>query len=180
MNLRAKYFRLDERSNALDYLRKVRLHLTEVENDQWAWKWAFIALHGALYGFAITVAKGTDDSSVLKKNGQLISFCSALEHCQKIGAVEKLSDSQEKSLKLLTESLRNEFMHFQPKGWSIEIHGFPKIAIEVLGLVQALSKHPNVCIHMSGRQLKEIRSICFQGTKAMRQNPLFLELNANE
>ncbi len=180
MKVRPKYFRLDERSNALDYLRKVRLHLAEVENDQWAWKWVFIALHGALYGFAITVAKGTDDSSVVKQNGRLVSFWSALKHCQNIGALEQLTESQKKSLERLAETLRNEFMHFQPKGWSIEVHGFPKIVIEVLGMIRALSEHPNVFIHLSGRQIEEVRSVCFQGTKAMRRNPLFLEVNAHE
>ncbi len=53
MNKSVNYFALDETENALDYLRRADQFISEAQQDPMAWKWATIALHGALYGFAI-------------------------------------------------------------------------------------------------------------------------------
>lgn len=58
------WWRLDEKHNALDYLDMGVRSLMEVERTPWAWKWVCIALHGALYGFAVCAVKGTDSRSV--------------------------------------------------------------------------------------------------------------------
>ncbi len=73
-----KYLSLTEETNALDYLEHAYQSVIETEKKKMAWKWVIIALHGALYGFAICALKGTNWERVTfrTKNGiiKLISF----------------------------------------------------------------------------------------------------------
>ena len=45
--------------------------------------------------------------------------------------------SQGRSIKKLNE-LRNDFIHFIPKGWSIEVSGIPQISIDCLAIIEFL------------------------------------------
>jgi hypothetical protein len=50
--------------------------------------------------------------------------------------------SQSTSIKELN-SLRNEFIHFTPKGWSLDLSGAPRIAIDCLDVAAFLVKRSN-------------------------------------
>ena len=39
--------------------------------------------------------------------------------------------------------IRNEFVHFTPKGWSLELSGAPRIAIDCLDVAEFLVKRSN-------------------------------------
>lgn len=78
------YFRIDEKQNTLDSLHKTRAFLAKVDEDEFYWKWAMIALHNALYGSMILVLKGTNPERVkdgTTKDGQarVISFREAFK-----------------------------------------------------------------------------------------------------
>ena len=64
--------------NALDYLEKASFFISQTKEDSLWWKWVTIALHGALYSFAICACKGTDYYRVTyltsKEKRKLISF----------------------------------------------------------------------------------------------------------
>ena len=45
---------------------------------------------------------------------------------------------QGKSIKRLN-LFRNEFVHFMPKGWSIELSGMPNICLDCLDVIRALN-----------------------------------------
>ncbi|MDD9851121.1 MAG: hypothetical protein OXU94_05070 [Gammaproteobacteria bacterium] len=47
-----------EESNAIDYLEKAYYFLTLIKQEPTNWKWVILALHGALYGFAICALQG--------------------------------------------------------------------------------------------------------------------------
>ena len=76
------WLRLDEVENAIDNLEACGLFLQEFP-EPIRWKWAIIALHQALYGFAVAAIQGSDSTSVLKNpadhSSQLISFWEALK-----------------------------------------------------------------------------------------------------
>jgi hypothetical protein len=142
-----QWLRLSEEENAIDYLEKAAFFIKESSANNNHWKWVIIGLHGALYGFAIAACRGTDSRSVLTKKGRLISFWQALKRCEdpnhmKMLAHSKhliLSEKQKDSIKALKSEFRNEFEHFKPKGWSIEVHGMPEIAIDVLKVIRFLA-----------------------------------------
>ena len=140
-NIRPKWFRLTAETNALDFLERAGEFIRQTESDIKAWKWVILALHGALYGFAISACRSTDYKNIIRRTKKgverLISLDEALRICQDGkwmgtlygGKPLELTDGQKYSIKKLKKTLRNNFEHYIPKGWSIEIHGLPGIAI---------------------------------------------------
>ena len=86
---------------------------------------------------------------IAKKKGEekLISFDEALKRCQEPKCMNMLVDSQplvlsgsqKDSIRRLKKELRNKMEHYVPSGWSIEIHGMPQIAIDVLDVIRFLA-----------------------------------------
>jgi hypothetical protein len=152
-----KWLRLSEEKNAIDYLEKAAIFIKSVSENYNDWKWVIIGLHGALYGFAIAACRGTDSRSVVTKKGHLISFWQALKRCQDPNHMKMLihskhpilTENQKGSIEALKSEFRNEFEHFKPKGWSIEIHGMPEIAIDVLEVIRFLALETNTYVHLN-------------------------------
>lgn len=128
------WLRLDEVENAIDNLESCAVFLERFV-EPIRWKWAVIALHQAIYGFAVAAIQGSDSLSVLKNpgdhNSHLISFWEALERTRDRrflwGDAQPLvlSDDEQHSIRRLGAEFRNGFEHFRPAAWSIEISGFP-------------------------------------------------------
>jgi hypothetical protein len=167
----SEWLRSDEQTNALDYLEKAHFFISRLANDEWAWKWVAIALHGALYGFAISALKQGNLDNVLKKpiaklkKGQkpeLISLPEAMKRCQDpsvIGGVRalQLSPDQKRSVKILNEDLRNVFQHFVPGGRSTGMSGAPAVASDCLDMILHLALNTHGAIHLSEEQKHSIR-----------------------
>lgn len=184
MAFRNRYIRFTVETNALDFLEKAFIFIKNVESVPTDWKWVILSLHSSLYGFAVAACRGTDSSSVItvSKKGyeSLISFDEALKRCQNDsippGKCLELSDSEKESIRKLTKHLRNEFEHFQPKGWSIEIHGMPQIALNVLKVIRFLALDCSFYVHLSSTQKRKIKSIIAQSTKILKSNKHYVEV----
>ena len=150
------WLRTDEKDNAVDSLEMAAQLLTELKTTQRSlfWKWISISLFNALYGFSICAIQGTNPDRVKeldKKTGQikdrLISFSEALKRTQEDKWMRQfthsrtlsLTSDQKQSIKKLGEDIRNNFEHFIPKGWSIEISGMPKIVSDVVEVIDFLA-----------------------------------------
>jgi len=143
------WLRLDELSNAIDNLEMCAQFVATLPHPV-RWKWAILALHQALYGFAICAVKGTDDTSVLKprkssKEPKLISIWEALRRADDTqflwpgSAPIQLTSPERKALERLFSEFRNGFEHFQPAGWSIEVSGMPSLFRTALGPLRRLA-----------------------------------------
>ena len=186
--IKEKYLRLTEETNALDYLERAGQFIKEAVTDSKAWKWVILSLHGALYGFAISAGKSSDYQSVVKvtKKGyeRLITLDEALSMCQDEnwmgtlhgGGALNLTASQKDSIRRLKETLRNNFEHYIPGGWSIEMHGFPRISIDILDVIRFLAVDTFRYQHLSQAQRTKIKSIIFQSKKVLKAMPLHKEL----
>ena len=184
---RAKWLRFELESNALDYLVRAGEFIIEAQTDLKAWKWVMLSLHGALYGFAISACQGTDTDTVTKtyKNGRrvLISFNEALKMCQDREWMETmfhgypliLSDSQRDSIRRMKMSLRNKFEHYQPGGWSIEVHGMPTISMDVLQVIRFLAVETFRYQHLNMSQRRKIKSVVYQSILILRNSQLYQE-----
>ena len=145
-----QYFILDQLENASNNLEMVSFFLHNMENE-WKWKWAIIALHQALYGFAICSTLGTDPTWSLKEpsrptNSNLISTWEAINRSKKKewmpwGNSKPLETTLEEDLAIetLVTIFRNEFEHFRPRTWIIEVSGMPNIFKRVLRVIQFLA-----------------------------------------
>lgn len=190
----AKWLTLNEETNALDYLELAADFIKKTPDNVNAWKWVVISLHGALYGFAVAAARGTDYENILRKNGYLLGFWKVLNKCQDPNHMKmlinskhlELTDSQSDSINMLVNSLRNNFQHFKPREWSIEIHGMPQIAIDVVEVIRFLARETHTYINLSRREERlvdkfVIESICFiEGTELYAELKLGRDLFQEE
>lgn len=178
-----KWLRLSEEKNAIDYLEKAAFFIKKPSANHRHWKWVIIGLHGALYGFAIAACRGTDSKSVLTKKSLLIGFWPALERCQDPNHMKMLihskhlvlTEKQKDSIKSLKSEFRNEFEHFQPKGWSIEVHGMPEIAIDVLEVIQFLAFKTNTYVHLEDSENKLVKQLIDDSINFLKNSDLYKE-----
>jgi hypothetical protein len=139
------WLRLDEIEDAIDSLEMCGVLLAMLR-DSVRWKWAIMALHQALYGFAISAVQGTDSLSVLQNrenpDSKLISIWEALKRARDSryvwpGAAPLVTTAaEERAIERLSSEFRNGFEHFRPASWSIEVSGMPKIFHQVLRVVE--------------------------------------------
>jgi hypothetical protein len=184
---RAKWLRFTEEDNALDYLEKAAFFICQTESDRKAWKWVVLSLHSALYAFAICAIKGTNPDRVTYKTKKgkvlLIDFDEALTRCQDPKWMRLyvhsrpliLTDNQKWSINKLKKEFRNQFEHYQPLAWSIEIHGFPQIALDILDVIRFLAFESGNIIYSRHNIARKIRSHIFQSKKFLRSTVLYKE-----
>jgi hypothetical protein len=187
-----RYLTFTEETNALDYLERAAQFIREAATDDHAWKWAVIALHGALYGFAICACKGTDYHTVTyqTKRGDrmLISFQKALAACQDRKRITMtvlskplvLTTNQKAAIDKLQQTLRNPFEHYIPTSWHIETHGMPTIAIHCLEVVWFLALEVGNYAKFSGAQVAHIGALVSDTTTFLRSVPLHQEFLAHD
>lgn len=181
------YLRLTEETNALDYLEKAYGFVEKVDIDVWNWKWVVISLYGALYGFAICACRGTNPDNVKKQtkrgSGNLIDFDQALSLCQNPKWMRMTVDSkplqltkgQKKSVRMLKYLLRDEFEHYKPKGWSIELDGMPQIIMDVLDVICFLALDTGNYVNLTEAQMDKIKNIVNQCKIILQKNRLYKE-----
>lgn len=154
------WLRLNELENAIDSLEMVSYFLENIK-AQTKWKWAILALHQALYGFAISASSGFVQNAVTRPSkrypeGKLISIWEAIDFAKEPADTTSefhnslvLSSDEEWAIKKLVDDFRNEFEHFNPKLWSVEVSGMPKIfslIIRVVRFIALESKRVNSSI----------------------------------
>ena len=140
--------------------------LNRVTNDRHRWKWAIIALHSGLQGLMVLALRGSAGFNVLReshkrrlkdrrkrdeneiprqRDSKLVDF---LELYRRIKGRRMLmytdsrkfvpNGTQGRSIKMLNR-LRNDFIHFTPKVWGLDLGGLPEIALDCLEIAEFLA-----------------------------------------
>lgn len=168
------YLRTDEESEVANALRMAAHFTAELENDPALWRWIIIALHNAAQGmmvlslrhgngflaltdecFKATIeAYNSDSPSPRQKLDTYLNLYSKVKspNTGQVGGNKRFSpkETQGTSIKRLN-SFRNEFSHFTPKGWSLELDGLPRICRDVIALISFLGwQTQNVFWHDEG------------------------------
>ena len=148
MSNTGNWMHLDELENSIDNLERCAQFLAEIAHPT-RWKWSIIALHQALYGFAICAIRGTSSSSVLRNpekwDSQLIAIWTALDRAKLPdhlwpGAHPLVVSADEKqALDRLVSEFRNQFEHFGAVAWSIEVSGMPELFGHTLRVLRHLA-----------------------------------------
>ncbi len=171
------WMRFSEETNALDYLAKTYFFIKETEKDVNAWKWVILCTHSVLYGFAICALKGTNPANVTNKQGWLINFPEAIKRCQDpkwmrmtvVSKLLQLTPEQEESISRLQKEFRNNFEHYVPKLWAIEVSGMPNIIGHSLDVIRFLALESGNYTHLSPSQIIKIKSLIFQSQKLLKR-----------
>jgi len=162
----------DERQEAVRALEKCAQFLALVEGDVYEWKWAIISMHNAVQAFMVLALQGTQVANVLKRDIRgpvfaaqaqgdrdamptkfiLDDFLELYERIKKLrpGDMRRYGHSQAfrpesrhtRSIKWLNRH-RNEFLHFVPISWLIEVALFPKQVHDCLDVIEFLVNESN-------------------------------------
>lgn len=186
--MKPRFLELTEETNALDYLEKAVDALKQTCHSDWAWKWVTIGLHGALYGFAICASRGTDSDSVRKfdnktkqRKNELIGFDAAIKRCEAgaAGTPLILTVDERKAIEVLKKTLRNNFEHYQPRHWSIELHGFPDLVIECVQVIERLATETSMWVRLTPTQRERVKKLADEAQQFARDSVLYQEYHAN-
>ena len=168
------WFRTDEFEEAILSFEKVAESSELIAKDLSRWRWLVISLHNAVQGFMVLALRGTNNLAILTpksaaewleayenrspfpKQERLDSFLNLYKKIKSdrmlmYGHSKKFSPqrTQGRNIKRLNQ-LRNEFIHFIPKGWSIEVSGLPQVCIDCLSIIEFLGwESGNIIWHKS-------------------------------
>lgn len=159
------YLRIDEKGNATDSLQKATEFLKNTKSDPLYWKWFIVAIHHAIYHFMLLALQNSDLSGIWKEpeklvnrglsrevvdienpQNKLVGFVEAFGRIQDttrmsgyVNAKPFVADTRHKEAAVrLNTILRNNFAHFSPKGWSIEISFIIEAVSPMLEVVEFL------------------------------------------
>jgi len=177
------YLRTDEELEAAEAICMASRTADNLERDISSWRWAVIALHNAVQGFMVLSLRHGNGLLALSDKSYK-EWMEAYEKNESYPIKEKLDDylnlykkvksselgtiggntnftpkeTQGTSIKKLNE-IRNEFIHFTPKGWSLEVDGLPQICIDCAALIEFLGwKTDNIYWH--NPSYKEQAQLC--------------------
>lgn len=159
--LMAYYLRTDEAEEAVSAIEMVSESVTMAKSDIYRWKWALIALHSGVQGFMVLALRGGNGLAALKDE---VAAAWLEAHEKNRPYPEERLDTYEnlykkvKSDRMLMyghskkfvpvgtqggsinrlKDLRDEFIHFVPKGWSLEVSGLPTLFADCLDFIDFL------------------------------------------
>lgn len=148
------YLRTDEIRELVEALRKVADELEAAKSDSYAWKWAIIAMQNAVQNAIVAAISGTAQLGALTKRAArewleayendrtnhpepwLANFLELYERMKAQTGFAATAEGNKDVERLV--SFRNDFMHFAPKGWSIQLAGLPRILRNALSIIEHL------------------------------------------
>ncbi|MHB0918093.1 MAG: hypothetical protein ACYC1G_10000 [Thiobacillus sp.] len=156
------WLRTNEHEEAASALEAVAEWSERVERDIGYWRWVVLALHNTVQGFMVLALRGSDGLRPLRddiaakwltayqEGGQypvekLDSFLNLYKKVQSDSMLFFVhskkaipSPTQGRSMKKLN-AMRNDFVHFLPRSWSLEVSGLPEICLDCLALAEFLA-----------------------------------------
>lgn len=180
------WLRTDESREAVLAICMVKEMLNRVSDEPYYWKWVVLALHNALQGFMVLALQGSDGLRVLKDDcakawldayergdgnypePRLKSFLELYKGIKSdqmriygISRPFRPQGTQGRSVNLLNR-LRNDFIHYTPKSWSLEISSLPMVVKDCIGVISFLAfESQNVVWHEESME-DETRNLIIQ------------------
>jgi len=156
------YLKTDEQEEAVSALESFAEWSNRVEPQIDYWRWVVLALHNAVQGFMVLALRGSDGLRPLRNDvaeAWLTAYREGGEYPKEkldsfLNLYKKIKSdimllfvhsrkftptgSQGRSIKQLN-SLRNQFIHFLPRSWLLEVSGLPQICLDCLKIIEFLS-----------------------------------------
>jgi hypothetical protein len=165
------HVRFDEIENVLASLDMLAVltPLVKRRRGKSLWKWVMIGAQDAIQGALVCAVADTTRTNVLRKESakKMLGWLSDtskdspgeymadFKTLLRLAAIE-LPSQDAKDIKKL-HSFRNDFAHFTPKTWAIELVGLPSIIGAALRVVEELMRSDRVEYRMTGNKKKRIR-----------------------
>ncbi len=160
-----KYLETDEFEEITNSIELLSSQSSQLE-DKYQWKWVILSMHSTLQGFMVIGLRDSAGLNILKdgiakkwlrayRNGdpypveKLDSFLNLYEKIKsdrmlRFGhsRIYESTEGNDRSVKMLN-TLRNDFIHFVPKGWLLEVTGLPKICLDCIEIIEFLGWESN-------------------------------------
>jgi len=158
MGGQAMYLRTSEHEEAVRSLEWAAKQASAIASDPYQWKWTLIALHNAAQGFMVLALWNGNGLLTMPEHvaakwlkayegnrqfpeDRLDSFLNLYEKCKNSANFNYCgsqafagSAEHDTSFSALNE-FRNEFIHFTPKGWSLQLDGLPTVVLHALDMI---------------------------------------------
>ena len=156
------WLKTDEREEAISALEFLAELASTRPSNVHRWKWVIIVTHNAVQCFMVIALRQSDGrgpipddimAKILQAEAkgevppreklddfmQLYKKIKTRSRMQKYGQSKHFTSTneQDRAMKML-HHLRNEFLHFTPKGWSLEVSGGPDLCLQCLKIIDFL------------------------------------------
>jgi len=168
--------RTDEREDVLSSLKMFNDSIDKALQEEAYWKWAVISIHSSVqslmafhlgFGNDLLVMRQQDAEAWLEAHEnetdypevQMDGFLNLYKKIKKheiLGYKFTPQGQEGRSVKRIN-TLRNEFIHFMPKGWSIEVTYMTEVFSDCLNIIERLG------IGLSNRWEDEEQKTEFEG-----------------
>lgn len=179
--------RTDEADDVAGSIRHAIAARGMVGDDPLAWKWVALALHSALQGacvchLTITASpvgaltkKSTDEwwaylnappkSDLPRPKTVLMALPDLLKAVRRPNSAGDrsnaagiaVSDDELAWLRRFHDTVRNQFVHFAPMGWSIEVSGIPELGTLIARIIADIADCGWAFRHQEARWRQELR-----------------------
>jgi hypothetical protein len=171
--LAGSWVRFDEYEDVLastDLLAMIAPNLRRYPSN---WKWMILAAQNGLQGALVCAIQDTSGTSILEERSatkvlryletgmgdmpqeRMADFMTLFRKYRKMypcsGTIQQL-----KQIRRLHQEFRNNFAHFVPKGWSIELAGLPRIIETAVKLIEEVMKQDQVLMRLSGNKKRRL------------------------
>jgi hypothetical protein len=172
--LAADWVRFDEYEDVLASTELLAIVAPNLRKQPSNWKWMILAAHNGLQGALVCAIQDTSGTSILDKKSatkvlnyletpegdmpqqRLADFTTLFRKYRKKypcnGTIQQL-----KQIRRLHQEFRNNFAHFVPAGWSIEVAMLPQIVESALDLIEAAMQQEQVVMHLSGNRKRRLQ-----------------------
>lgn len=138
------------------------------------WKWVILAAHNGLQGALVCAIQDTSGTNILAKKSEketlqwlddgqggeptqfLADFKTLIDKYQSKYPNSQITTGQLENVRKLHDEFRNNFAHFTPKSWLIEIAMLPSIVTDALDLIEMAMREPQVWMHLSGNMKRRL------------------------
>jgi hypothetical protein len=182
----------DEKADLITSLAMLEVVLGQTAKDTAAWKWVVIATHSALQsaiachleaiGNSLLVAKQDDAEAWLKAHedgtpypvmmmDSFPNLYKKMKHQEINGYKFTPRGTQGRSIIKINE-YRNEFIHFMPKGWVLEVGGLPTMCKDCLDVINELNEHTMNVLWNNDYQRSSFRTLvnsCLEKLKGLKR-----------
>jgi len=161
LTMNRNFLKTNEHEEAVSSLEVFTISLENVSEDVYYWKWAILALHNSLQGFMVLALRGGNGILPLKDHiaeAWLKAYREGKDYPKEeldtfLNLYKKIKSNnmnffghsikfmpkgtQGYSVKKLNR-LRNDFIHFLPKSYLLEVSVLPKICLDCISIIEFL------------------------------------------
>jgi hypothetical protein len=182
----ARFLRTDEHEDAVRSLEWAAQLSRAVSADRYLWKWILVALHNAAQGFMVLALWDGNGLRALRDNiakkwlkahrsggpypteklDDFLNLYMKVKSRRGSKAAFQPGPTHDDSLRILN-AFRNEFIHFTPKGWLLELALLPPVCCDTLDLIEFLGWKSSQVLWHKQAHVRRGKSAVHQMRKAL-------------